>query len=633
MYFFKGSNFILFSIADSNRYFQSRIKTKTNSTTYEDFDNLECLYERTTHVLRLINEIIEKSEKVSIDTTLEQTTSTCQSEENTSYLDMSMRKYESYELKKSNGNFNPNDYVDVSSKASKEYKDDDNIYDNYIVERNGKSVSVRDITTTSETVSKNDVSDKRDCPFIGLPAAHLMIMQSPKVGWLTMHLRRKRFIRHFSINFRRKYYTGLVSKQTDKDYYEWWLLMYAGGTSDLKPTICLPLNQFEVRPDHSKISKSDDNQQNENKRNPCKFELNEKNKKKDGKSYCFIAETPEHCEHWINLVKQLSVGLPYIENTFITTAQIRKLPMPPNVKNIDVDRLTKDIDTVDTTANARLSIERENTADTCNYSEGVYEEPEEYYKNVTTSTIMMTTAIVTANATEKTPKLPVKKTPSQSTATTITIDNISSIYDTPKKPVRKSSDAKHDDHILKQKDYCNEQKTVMVHESSRMKIDDEIRSKLSTQLKEQSQNYLSSSSSSSQGRRTNDEEMVRNSTADSTNNKYQLSTMRKWLFSNLLSKLRQSTSSTNFMRKSTGSNTDEITSTQQQQQQPSNQQQSKTKAIASTSDALKRSFSVQPKGTKVHMIINQLEANGQLTLLSGGGTLTSSKCSTPMTAT
>lgn len=454
-----------------------------------------------------------------------------------------------------------------------------------------------------------DIDGKRDCPFIGLPAAHLTIMHSPKVGWLTMHLRHKRFIRHFSINFKRKYYTGLVSKENQENHYhEWWLLMYAGGTSDLKPTICIPINRFEACTDNAKVTvtKSNEKQTTETKRNPCKFELKEKGDKKDGKFYCFVAESPEHCQHWTNLLRQLGMGVPYIENAFTTIAQIRKLPMVPlNSKNADNDRLTGDIDTVDTSkVGSHSNDERTSNIEICNYSEGVYEEPEEYYKNVSTSI-------------SKTPILPTKKVP-QTTLTQVQMDVISSIYDTPKKPVRKTDDTKqHYDLIFVQ----NSNESIdAAHESNRLKIDSEIRDKLSTQLKEQSQKYLSSS-----GRRTSDEEMTRNSTTTTTNdgtpNKYQLSTMRKWFFSNHLAKLRQSTNPTNFMRKSSGSTTDttEIA-------QPKLNQQHKINAVSTSTDTQKRAFSIQPKG-KVHMIINQLEANGQLTLLTS-----SNKCSTIMSA-
>ncbi|XP_031620999.1 uncharacterized protein LOC116339318 [Contarinia nasturtii] len=593
-------------LKDSNQYFKNRIELKSNTSTYEDYDHLEYLSERCTNVQRLINDFIENANDAKPQTDIGE------SEENTSYLDMSMRKYENFELTQQNECSNRNEYVDVTGKASKDCNDDDNIYDNYIVERNDKG-------TTVHAVQVLDIDDKQDCPFIGLPAAHLTIMHSPKVGWLTMHLRRKRFIHHFSINFKRKYYTGLVSKHNpDYDYYEWWILMYAGGTSDLKPTICLPLNQFEACADNAKITttttvKTNEKQPNENKRNPCKFELKEKSTKKDAKSYCFIAETPEHCEHWTNLLKQLSNGLPYIENSFTATAQIRRLPMPPlNAKNTDNDRLTADIDTVDTTMHRAQSNNRiEDKIDTCNYSEGVYEEPEEYYKNVPTSTC-------------KIPMLPMKKVPiqSQTSLTQIQMDVISSIYDTPKKPVRITDDTKqHYDLIIVQNGSENESKSTTVdamHECNRLKIDNEIRNKLSTQLKEQSQKYLSSS-----GRRTSDDDdMTRNSTTtDGTPNKYQLSTMRKWLFSNHLAKLRQSTNPTNFMRKSSGCTIDTAEKTQ-----PKLNQRHKTSAVSTSTDTQKRAFSIQPKG-KVHMIINQLEANGQLTLLTS-----SNKCSTPMSA-
>lgn len=316
----------MFSITDSSRYFQNRIESKHNTTnTYEDYDHLEYLCERTGQALRITNEVIQRSKKENVDAS-----EIDDLDENASYLDMSMRKYESYNVTEASGSLNRNDYVDVIGKSSEECNEDDNIYDNFSVERNGKgSSSEKDIEVRDV---KRNFDGKYDCPFNGLPAAHLTIMHSPKMGLLTMHLRRKRFIRNFGINFKRKYYTGLVSKQIERDYYEWWLLMYAGGTSDLKPTVCLPLNQFEVIREYSKIKSTekmsnekksnekrsnDDKRMNEIKRMQCKFELNEKFKVKDPKSYCFVAETPEHCEHWINLLKQLSTGLPCVETVFI----------------------------------------------------------------------------------------------------------------------------------------------------------------------------------------------------------------------------------------------------------------------------------------------------------------------------
>lgn len=499
-------------------------------------------------------------------------------DENTSYLDMSMRNTDGYALTKSPRSSTTNDYVDIMGKSSKECNDDDNIYDNYIVERT---------TTTPSVVTSTTKEPKPKCPFIGLPAAHLTMLHSPKVGWLTMHLRRKKFIRPFYVHFKRKYYTGLVPKHMENGHCEWWLLMYAGGTSDLKPTVTLLLNQFEACSDQLRVSSCDKKQQNEPKRNPCKFELNEKQEKKDAKSYCFVAESPEHCDHWYNLMKQLSLGLPHVESSFTSIAQIRKLPMPPfNSKLSNIGRLCEDIDTVDTNGPFGASTSSSLATDICNHSEGVYEEPEEYYKNVPTPKT-------------KGPALPAKK---GSQCTTPKICVVSSIYDTPTKSSRVSDNPRNYDLVSVSK--ANETNSFSDTNRSRFnEMDDEIRNKLVRQ------------SDDSVGQRASDEEIVKNSSTECTSNKYQLNTMRKWLFSNHLA--------TNFKRKSSGNSKEPTTQSQTNQRK-------KAAVVVSCGDAQKRAFSVQPKGNKVHMIINQLEANGQLTLLSGGSS--TAKCGTLMSA-
>lgn len=557
--------------------------------THIDDDNLRRLFERSTYMLTLINKIIYGASRETHDMQMACLKKECDTA--TSYLDMSVRNYGNYELNNKNDASNRNEYVDVIGKPVKEFDDDDNIYDNYIVERNDNGTTAKEMVhdKCTDNLTKKDKRGKHECPFNGLPAAHLTIMHSPKVGWLTMHLRGKRFTRHFGVNFKRKYYSGLVMKQLENEYCEWWLLMYAGGTSDLKPTVCLQLNQFEVCADAVKNVAGEKNEENPNKRNPCKFELNEKIKdsRKDPKSYCFVAETSEHCEHWVSLLKQLSIGLPYIEMTFLTTAQIRKLPMlPQNVKNADGERSKMDNrDTVDET----LATSMQCTSDLCNYSEGVYEEPEDYYKNVPISA-------------KKTPSLPSKQV-TQSPTATIQVDNILSIYDTPKKPIRKTHD-EHSNVDSTPKNRC----TFIKSEDKSVKCDNEIRSKLTTQLKEQTQKY-------SFDQKTNDAETIgdpASTISESANSKYQLSSMRKWFFSNHFSKLRQSSNSTHFG----GIPCEDSEMKDTSQAEPS--QNHEINEVLPPTDTNKRTFSVQPKGNKVHQIINQLEANGQLTLLSGG---------------
>lgn len=557
--------------------------------THIDGDNLKRLFERSTNMLTLINTIIYEASRETHDIKWVCVKKECDTA--TSYLDMSVRNYGNYELNNKSNTSNRNEYVDVIGKPVKDFDDDDNIYDNYIVERNDNGTTANEMVhdKCTENSTKKDTRGKHECPFNGLPAAHLTIMHSPKVGWLTMHLRGKRFTRHFGVHFKRKYYTGLVMKQLENDYCEWWLLMYAGGTSDLKPTVCLQLNQFEVCADAVKDVAGEKSEENANKRNPCKFELNEKIKetKKDPKSYCFVAETSEHCDHWVSLLKQLSIGLPYIEMTFLTTAQIRKLPMLPlNVKNVDCEHKMDNRDTVD----RQIVTGMQFTSDLCNYSEGVYEEPEDYYKNVPVSA-------------KKTPILPVKKVP-QSPNATIQVDNILSIYDTPKKPIRKTHEDEHFEVVSTPKNRC----TFIKSEDNGVKCDNDIRSKLTTQLKEQTQKY-------SFDQKSNDVEIngdTASTISESANSKYQLSSMRKWLFSNHFSKLRQSSNSTHF-----GGVPCDESITKDTSQAELNQNHEFNEVLPST-DTNKRTFSVQPKGNKVHQIINQLEANGQLTLLSGG---------------
>lgn len=518
---------------------------------------------------KLFIDFTEKLDKLrSIPSCSNENTERNEIDETTSYLDMHMRKYENYELVKTKDGLN--EYVDIVGKRSEIGIDDDNIYDNYLVE-NRKSKESMKMKSVSEIYEKRSTDEKYECPFKGLPAAHLTIVQSPKIGWLVMHLRRRRSVRNFSLTFKRKYYAGLVmeNKEIDEEPYNWWLLLYSGGKTELKPTLSLHLNQFNVLYDHTHTASSD---QQQNKIQ-CKFEMNEKSSKKDAKSYCFLAETPEHCEQWIDLLRQLSNGQRYIENVITATAQIRKLPMLPiNTSLLLNENFAQDIDTVDTNND-------KSNANAFNHSEGVYEEPEEYYKNVPAKK-------------NNFPNLPVKKI-SQSAASTLRMDDCLSIYDTPKPSIRTIDDDKCFNNIGKAA-HDDDMSTL---DLNRLKID-EVRTKLRTQLKDQTQKYLSSTSSQNQT-------IAHNSVAEtSTNNKYQLNIVRKWLFTNHLAKIRHSTNPTNTTRKSSVNEIDsDAVETLQNQQHKQN---------SSNTEIQQRAIYSQPKGNKVHMIINQLETKLKL---------------------
>lgn len=573
---------------------------------------MRLLYEQSTKALRVAetnSTSISKNtkndeEKSDDDDDDENGVDSNDQDENTSYLDMSMQKYECYDLNATQMNSNLHEYVAIGGKSTQDRNDGDNIYDNYIVENS--KIATMDVHL-----------EKRDCPFGGLPAAHLMIMQSPKIGWLIMHQRRQSgFIHNFSVNFRKKYYAGLVVENhtncSDNKFCYWWFLLYAGGSSDLKPTVCLPLHQYEITCDPTKKSKNNRNSvkdrssktaSSDRDKYQCKFELRSNLTRKDSKSYCLTAESPDHCNEWYNLLKQLIAGKPYVQTSNVVTAQIRKLPkLPVKAKSIELDTESTDKDTVDTTTNALSKLQtKADDKEIINYSEGIYEEPEEYYKNVPTKSGSKT------KAKSQTKPLTNTQTPS-SIASTIQIEDISLIYDIPKPNSRCTviADEKKD-RICLEMDV-----SASVLESNRIHIDDEVRSKLAIQLKEQSEKFLNNNSKTTKLAPKHDhEKIIRNSV---TNKKHQLSNVRKWLFTNHLAKMRHSTNSTG-SRKSTENMKNDSLKT-------SAKQCHKLNAIApmlSNETQQKRQiFSVQPKGNKVHMIINQLEANGQLTLLSGG---------------
>lgn len=585
---------------------------------------LQQLLKRCTDALHVIDRQLNDSSK---DTEQCDSIELDEADENASYLDMSVRKYESYDMTKAKENLHPNEYVDVVGKLSNRdnYDDDDNVYDDFMVEQSKLTSRAKCGSPAMHVMNHSGkvLSTKRDCPFNGLPAAHLTIMQSPKVGWLMMHLRRKRFLPRFGIHLKRKYYAGLIAEKTDgeKNSGNWWLLMYSNAT-DLKPTICLQVDQFDViridattdKDDSSKGRKSRISRiAGHNQKVHCKFELKEKVSatKRDPATYCLVAEAIDQREQWYTLLRQFVNGQHYVE-TMANTAQIRKLPMLPTTTSSAAE--SHDMNTKDakrTLSASKNSALYSNEPDLCNYSEGVYEEPEDFYKNIAE----------TNRSTPKSdkPNLPRKKS-LQFVSPVVLNDEISLIYDTPKTPVRATlqstdqvdhfKEKERDEYALmgpKQSgEETNRTGDADIDEFRRSKIN-EFRSKLTTQLKEAPQKlYLPTSRSSEDNCKENGNgkylgNAKSTSSTNANNNKYQLSNVRKWLFTNHLAKIRQSSAASD--------------SVDQQ-----NRRSQLVNANTSRVDQQKRVFSVQPKGTKVHMIINQLEANGQLTLISGGAT-------------
>lgn len=117
----------------------------------------------------------------------------------------------------------PSEYVDVTSPVAATVE----------VSSNEQSETVSsEQSSTEHNQSFTEAEADIECPFSGLPAAHLLIKKSPKVGNL-VRIKEKTYLFNQS---RIKFYSGLL---------DGWLLMYSSNC-DLKPTICLNLQNFDL---------------------------------------------------------------------------------------------------------------------------------------------------------------------------------------------------------------------------------------------------------------------------------------------------------------------------------------------------------------------------------------------------
>lgn len=166
-----------------------------------------------------------------------------------------------------------------------------------------------------------------ECPFSGLPAAHLLIKKSPKIGYL-QRIKEKTYIFNQS---RIKFYSGLL---------DGWLLMYS-NSSDLKPTICLNLQNYD-------LCNSDLFRRRE------QFQLISNEYKtetiRSPKKYLLQAASASDYEEWLQAITEAAKSS-LIRRRLNSVA--RKLPSPPTSHETD--------------STPRLS----------DRSEGIYEEPSE----------------------------------------------------------------------------------------------------------------------------------------------------------------------------------------------------------------------------------------------------------------
>lgn len=456
-----------------------------NSGTYTNVDNdyLKGLFERSTNMLTFINNLINETSKEQFE--IENNCDTINS-----YVPMEVRKTAPTESMNRDGYvvadvksiYNEISYENIDTENSdKEMETPTNdIREKYnrsfndLTNRNIIGVYVKETIKMNNTdeMQRENIRGKYDCPFIGLPAKHLPIKKSPKIGWLTMHQNGKRRFSYGCLT-KRKYYSGLVMVQLENEYCEWWLLLYA-NENDLKPRIFIQLNRFTVCAD-SKLDTSCE----PTKQNPCKFKLIKKLTETNNKpkSYCFIAETSTDCDKWINLIKPLSFGLPYDEQS----APIRQLPMLPLIAE-NLKRQTESVDHVDHT---------DTNLDPNNITiEGIYEDPEACFGIASMST-----------------------------------NNTLNNYDTPTFPPRKLSNIDVSD--------IGPENHSTYHELNNMdlKSNHEI---LDTISNEQIQ-------TNSQDEKMIDRQPINTVTKNNSTNIKQTSSVRNWFTQNRFTKLRQTT--------------------------------------------------------------------------------------------
>lgn len=80
-------------------------------------------------------------------------------------------------------------------------------------------------STTSSSAAPDSSSIVNECPYGGLPAAHLSLRQATHIGWLTQH---RRYLTA------KRYYAGVL---------DGWLLMYASGDAAIRPSSCYALRR------------------------------------------------------------------------------------------------------------------------------------------------------------------------------------------------------------------------------------------------------------------------------------------------------------------------------------------------------------------------------------------------------
>lgn len=178
--------------------------------------------------------------------------------------------------------------------------------------------------------------DDNKCPYTGLPAAHLKLMNSPQVGLLT-RIEKKIFFAQ-----EKDFYAGILGK---------WILLYPSKSNDMKPS-------EYFYPISLEMEKSDNH-----------FSLVTDKRKK----FIFHAPNSEEFNGWIESIKDIiehgeSCQLREKERDSMT-GQFRKLPSPP----LEDDDDNKNGDRV--SSENYYGFNRSSNQTVINTEERLYEEP------------------------------------------------------------------------------------------------------------------------------------------------------------------------------------------------------------------------------------------------------------------
>lgn len=176
------------------------------------------------------------------------------------------------------------------------------------------------------------------CPYTGLPAAHLKLMNSPQVGLLTKKERKLFFAQG------KDFYAGILDK---------WILLYPSKSNDMKPSEYFCPLSFDVEKAEHHFSI-----------------VSEK-----GKKFIFQAPNVEEFNGWVEnlrkIVVESSSEMCQIREKESTMDQNRKLPSPP----LDMEECNDTIGDRTSSENYYGGFNRCSNQTVINTEERLYEEP------------------------------------------------------------------------------------------------------------------------------------------------------------------------------------------------------------------------------------------------------------------